>query len=237
MLANSEVVTNIDWIKISIANAYGIDNLTWQERLDWVAKQPKLLKLVAIAKEPYQYLAAVQALNLATTKRPTGYMVGLDACSSGIQIMAICSGDLVAAKYCGLIDTGSREDIYQSILDDMKLVEYTRKDIKGAGMETMYGSRTAPKRLFGDESTVNAFYKELVTKLPKCVHLLKVLLGSHSETATEYKWTLPDGHVACVPVMNNTTYNIVLDELGRIPFTHRIRENRPTDYDVSNAAK
>ena len=233
----------IDYIKIAIANAYGLDHTTWEERMLWVDSERNawgtLHERVHDAKEPYQFIAGIKALEDAEEGIPTGYIMGLDACSSGIQLMSLLSGDVSGAELSGLIHTGIRRDVHRTIQADVNKVvpnNFTRSEFKQAGMTVMYGSLAAPSNIFGDQDIIDAFYESLENRLPECIKLLNAMIAAHKKDATEYKWTLPDGHVALVKVMDSQEYTIVLDRLENIPFTHRTKENVPKEKDVSLAA-
>lgn len=228
--------TGLEYIKIAIANAYGLDKLTWNQRIKWVDEQKDLSKLISKADEPYQYISAIYAMEDALAGKPTGYVMGLDACSSGIQIMALCSGDLVAAEHCALINTGTRKDIHQTIKDNMIDNPFTRKNLKDVTMKVMYGSKAEPKKVLKDPKYISSFYTTVRQYLPECIKLLKIMLDSHSPTATEYSWALPDDHVVKVPVLKTVNYKIQLPALDNVPFVHKVKENKPVDYDVSLAA-
>ena len=230
--------TGKDYINISIANAMGMDKLTWEQRLEWVANETNTLVQIESAAEPYQLIAAVQAKKDAESGVPTGYIMGLDACSSGIQLMSLLAGDIVAARLCGLINTGKREDIYQTCLEDMNAelgtrIPFVRKDIKECGMKVMYGSKIEPTKVLQDPDIIDAFYTSLEKNMPVCVDLLFTLLDCADSTRMFYEWTLPDGHVAHVPVMQTNTYELKVEELDDYPVVHRISENTTKSKDVS----
>jgi hypothetical protein len=227
-----------EYIDISIANAMQMDKLTWQERLDWVEEnEENLLVGVLNTKEPYQLMAAVDAKRCADEGEPTGYIMGLDACSSGIQIMCLMAGDLVGARLCGLINTGDRQDVYKTYLDDMTNelgdLPFTRTDIKGVGMKVLYGSRAEPRKVLKDPLIISSFYEAIERNTPICTNLLFAFLACADDTAKSYKWTLPDGHEAETPVTKVITYTFKVPELDNHPVTHKITENLPKDRDVS----
>ena len=76
--------SSIDYLKLDIASNWGHDKQTWNYRLDWFHKhEDQLLELVHLAKEPALYYAGVRAYEATLRGEPTGYMISLDATSSG----------------------------------------------------------------------------------------------------------------------------------------------------------
>lgn len=76
--------TGSQYLAIAIANAFGLDKKTWNQRLAWVAENRDNLKtLQRQAKEPAMFFAAVQALEDAEAGKPSGFPISLDATSSG----------------------------------------------------------------------------------------------------------------------------------------------------------
>lgn len=111
--------TPIEYLKIDIANNFGLDKKSWQERLDWFdANENQLEKYISEADSPALYYAGIQAWR-NYKKDPDNYIntypISLDATSSGVQILACLTGDRLAAMCCNVLSTGSREDCYTSI--------------------------------------------------------------------------------------------------------------------------
>jgi len=75
--------TPIEYLKIDIGNMYGLDKKSFRQRITWVDSIKNLRSKTMQAENPAQYLAAVIALEDALAGRPTGHLVGLDACASG----------------------------------------------------------------------------------------------------------------------------------------------------------
>jgi hypothetical protein len=88
--AERKVCKNIDNIKIAVAGHAGKDKLLWQERIDWFdsIKNQENIEW----DEPILGRKALRAYKETLKGNPTGYMMGLDACASGIQMMSILSG-------------------------------------------------------------------------------------------------------------------------------------------------
>ena len=77
--------SSFEYVLISIANAYGLDKLLFEDRIQWCKNQgKKLYQLTNEAEDPALYLRGIQELQrLVSGKTDSNYMIGLDACSSG----------------------------------------------------------------------------------------------------------------------------------------------------------
>ena len=201
-LFNKQVVTNLDNIKIAIANHAGQDKLTWNERIKWFNQQ--LNFDLDTFDEPILGSKAIQAYLDSKKGIPTGYTMSIDATASVLQIMAVLSGCKVTARTCNLINTGKREDVYQYITDKMNAIldainYVTRKLVKKPVMTTFYNSEANPKETFNKDQ-LTAFYEALDGTLPGALDVMEAINEYWDYNADVHMWTLPDGHVARVPV-------------------------------------
>jgi len=132
--------TGLEYLKIDIANCYGLDKSTWIDRLVWVEVHMDMLEeCVADAAEPLLMAKAVTALRKTQTGEPCGHNMFLDATASGLQIMACLSGCKQTARRVNLIDTGNREDVYTAVATEMN--PYLADDNQvGRGVEACHGS-------------------------------------------------------------------------------------------------
>ena len=79
--------TPLEYLKIDIANHYGLDKEQFKTRIQWVNDNIHCLEsLESEADNKYRFAGAVIALRDIQADKPTGYLVGLDAASSGPQI-------------------------------------------------------------------------------------------------------------------------------------------------------
>lgn len=109
-----------DYLKIDIASNYGLDKKRWAERLDWFDKNEQFLDyLVQSAKEPALFYAGVQAWKAVQRGEPIGYMISLDATSSGLQLLAALTCDQNAAEICNVVDTAERKNAYTVVYEEM----------------------------------------------------------------------------------------------------------------------
>lgn len=76
--------TPLEYLKIDIANMWGLDKEQFETRLAWVSdNETNLEALEDKADNRYRYAAAVMAYREVQSGKPTGHRVGFDACSSG----------------------------------------------------------------------------------------------------------------------------------------------------------
>jgi len=235
--------TGIEYIKIDIANQYGyeFDKKTWKERIHWTNTNIKVLEdLELIAKEPILYAKAVRALRDAEKGKATGFIMGLDATASGLQIMACLIGCHTTAANVNLADTGKREDIYSKVADRVNKVtglSYSKADVKKPVMTTFYGSKKQPEELFGKGTDeLKQFHNIITEQLPGAMECMKDMQDCWNPFALTHQWTLPDGHVARVPVMQAIDKKVEIDELNHATYTFRAYENKPAAKGLSLAA-
>lgn len=233
--------TGLEWIKISIANAYGLDKLTWDERLQWVDKKSDRLDFFTkTAAEPLLYQKGLNALADALAGIPTGFIMGLDATQSGLQIMASLIGCITTARNVNLVDTGKREDAYGMVAGVMNKcpgVDVTRSVIKSPTMTTFYGSKAEPRNVFGEGTpALKEFYLTLNKELPGACECMGIMQSCWQSDALYHSWELPDKHVAKVRVMAMQQKKIEVDEMDHATFTHQAEVNEAQDEGLSLAA-
>ena len=130
--------TGREYLKIDIANHMGLDKSSWSDRLYWFAdNESNLESMIQNAEEPALFYAGVKAYRDVQAGVPIGYMISLDATSSGLQILAALTGDRSAAQLCNVVSTGKREDaytnIYQMMVDRLnESAKIKRADVKRA---------------------------------------------------------------------------------------------------------
>ncbi len=232
-----------EYLCIDIANQSGLDKALFPDRVTWVLDNINRLEyLDTPRKERPLYLKAVQTLRKAQRNEPTGHLVGLDACCSGMQIMSVLSGCEEGCKATNLINTGERRDAYTEVtkaaaIELGEAINIERADIKSAQMTHLYGSRKIPKELFGaDSPELEAFYAANWVVCPGANEVLQDLLGSWQPYALVHGWKLPDNYHARVKVMEKVETRIEVDELDHATFSYEYYVNCGVKKDVKNAA-
>lgn len=232
--------TGFQYLLIDAANAYGLDKLPFEGRIDWATHNLDCLEGHAeYAETKPLFIKAVMAIRKAQQGIPTGHMVGVDATCSGIQVMSVLTGCVEGARSTGLIDKGVRADAYTKTTEVMNgilggALVVARKDAKQALMTVMYGSKKTPKDLFGEDTPeLAAFYKAAQTVAPGAWELLQDLLNSWQPYALSHNWKLPDGFDARVKVMNKKELRIEVDELDHATFSYEFYENQGEKKGIS----
>lgn len=231
--------SGIDYIRIAIANAYGhgLDKTIWKNRIDWVHSNRKVLfSLMDTAEEPHLYIKAVHALYDAEKGIGTGYIMGMDATQSGLQILACLIGCKVTARNVNLIDTGKVEDFYGKMANTMSQItgrDITRAEIKYPVMTVFYGSKAMPQELFPDPDDLEAFYKALEKECPGAMEVIDDIQSCWRSDVSVNSWTLPDGHRAVVKITEVEGKKIEVDELDHATFTHYMKITKPMESGLS----
>lgn len=134
--------TGKQYLMIDIANSFGLDKETWDVRLQWFTDNIQAILAAPFdwmqrAEEPAQFLAGINAYEKFLHGHKTGYMCGLDATASGIQLLSVLSGCVQSAEQCNVVNTGKREDAYTNVHAHMVQLlssqsHHTRKAVKQA---------------------------------------------------------------------------------------------------------
>ncbi len=230
-LHNKDYVTNLDNIKIAVANHAGNDKLTWQGRIDWFNKQ--LAFDMDHFDEPILGQKALTAYYDSKAGHKTGYVMSVDATASGLQIMGALSGCKDTAKVCNMLNTGNREDVYQMIADKMNVLlngkySVNRKDVKKPCMTTFYNSTAVPFKAF-NKHQLKAFNDTLDGLMPGAMEVMEAINEYWNYDSDIHQWSLPDGHVARVPVTEMSDVRIEVDELNHRTFTYRYNKQQPSE--------
>lgn len=231
--------SGLDYLRIDIANCYGLDKSTWEDRLEWFRFNEHMLEhMLDGAENKFLYAKALNAYDQANKGIPTGHIMALDGTASFLQIMACLTGCHTTAKQCNLINTGRREDFYTNLTNEMnrllgKNMNISRKLVKSAGMPVFYGSVLAPELVFGPGTPeLKAFYTALDTLAPGAVALMQTILDYWDKEAYTHEWRLPDGHTAVVPVIDNVALKMKFIQCHK-SFTFKATINQPKKNSVS----
>ena len=238
-----KMYSGFEYLLIDLANAYGHDKLLFDERIQWAKDNMDQLEALADQAETKPlYIKALMAIRKAQAGLPTGHMVGVDACCSGIQVMSVLTGCVEGAKSTGLIIPNHRADAYTATTAIMNEIlggalVVSRKEAKQSLMTTMYGSKKTPKDVFGEDTPeLAAFYEAAQKVAPGAWELLQDLLASWQPYALEHSWKMPDGYDVRIKVMTKKEARIEVDELDHASFTYEFYENEGQKKGLSNAA-
>lgn len=234
-----QLFTPIQYLQIDIANNFGLDHLDWDDRLNWFKEnENELEQLTHKAEEPALFFAATRAYRMAAEGLPIGYTISLDATSSGLQLLAVLTGDPKAAKLCNVLNTGHRKDAYTGLYERMLEIigdtsKITRKDTKQAIMTAFYGSTAMPKQVFGEGKLLDVFYKVMKTHAPAAWELNEAFLALWDANAFSHDWVLPDNFHVHIKVMRQVRETV---HFLNQPFDVFYNENLPVDQGRSLGA-
>lgn len=210
--------TAVEYLAIDIANHFGLDKETFENRIQWVKDHGDTLESLQ-AEEPYLYQKAVKAFRNTLKGLPVGHTVALDSVASGMQLMSVMTGCKDGCEITGLVHPDKRMDAYTEITKEMQkilgeTVNVSRKHAKEATMTRLYGSVKVPENVFGEDTKeLEAFYKALANKASGAVWLLEVLQKAWNKYALYHEWVLPDGFNAYIPNMEKVSTRVDVDEL------------------------
>lgn len=209
-----ETFTPKQYLKIDVANNFGLDKDLWQDRIKWFDENETQLETMARqADEPALYSAGIAAWRNVNKGNINHYPISLDATSSGIQILSCLTGDRKGAQLCNVVDTGTRMDAYKVLYELMveKIggsAKIDRKDTKSAIMTAFYGSEAEPKRVFGEGPLLAQFEETMEENAPGAWELNKAMLDLWDPEALSYKWVMPDNFHVNIKVMSQVTESV-----------------------------
>lgn len=239
-----------DYLKIDIANNFGKDKLSFEERISWFNEnlEPYLYQhtndvaLLQMANEseesPALAFAGLQAYRNMLNNIPSGYKVGLDACCSGIQILSALTACKSGLTATGLIGN-KRNDAYTLVYEEFKRLykkpnEKTRADCKAAIMPMYYGSNKRPKEYFGHtDEELQCFYQANKNICTGAMKLRNLWCESWNPNTTKHTFSLPDGFDVVLPNLVQNTY---LAQINGQDIEFKIKEEGKTQHSVSNCA-
>ena len=242
--------SGIDYLKIDIANNFGLDKKQFEERIHWFNTniEPRVNSsssnedLLAIANEstesPALVFGGLQAYRDTLNQIPSGYKVGLDACCSGIQILSAltaCESGLTATGLIG----NKRNDAYTLVYEEFlrlykKPNNKTRQDCKDAIMPFFYGSNKRPKDYFGHtDEELDCFYQANKNICTGAFALRNLWCNSWNPKATRHTFSLPDAFDIVLPNLVQKSY---LAQIDGYDIEFKIKEEGTSKESVSNCA-
>jgi hypothetical protein len=222
-------LTPLEYLQCEIACKHDkkFEKETWADRLaHFKTLDLDDRKMIKTSSNPIGLKAAIIGYHQAVAGDPTGYMISLDACSSGLQILSLLVSCPTSFDLCG----GNAEkcvDSYTTIYEAMGLNgRLSRKDVKQAIMTSLYGSVATPEAVFGDH--IENFYQTMEKMAPGAWDLNQGLQDLWTMfTSSDYSWVLPDNFHAYIETKKSelipfsfldTTYKMVKKIDGRPDF-------------------
>jgi hypothetical protein len=199
-----QTLTGLEYLKAEIACKHDktMEKLNWNERINhfhqMTLSDENTFKK---ASNPVGLRAAVEAYYETTAGNPTGYMVSLDASSSGLQFLSLLVSCPTSWNLCGG-ETMKCVDSYATIYKAMYLHGVlTRKQVKDAIMTSLYGSISTPEAVFGEN--IDVFFETMENMAPGAWDLNISLQELWNQVkGSTYQWVLPDNFHACIETKN-----------------------------------
>jgi hypothetical protein len=201
-----QTLTGVEYVMADIACKHdkAMEKKTWDERIahfksiDFDDK-----KLFKVASNPIGLRAATLAYADIINKQPSGFMISLDASSSGLQILSLLVSCPKSYDLCGGVHD-TCVDSYTAIYSAMKVFGVlTRKQVKQAIMTAFYGSTAMPEYTFGEN--LELFYATIMAMAPGAWDLNLGLQELWDDVVGDtYNWVLPDNFHACIETQDKT---------------------------------
>lgn len=215
------------WVLIDCASQFGMDKKPFHERLAFGREILALLQNGADmtpwlekAKERELFAKSLITIQDAIDGVSNGHLIGLDAASSGPQLLSVLSRCVIGMSNTGALGCDV-PDLYTTIYKNMDNEGLTREQVKKACIPFVYGSQKAPERVFGEDA--HSFTQAYEKAVPTAYAVREVLLAAWNAEALFHEWVLPDGHTAHVKVMDT------VDVKGKFlnkAYTQRVQINR-----------
>lgn len=222
------------WFAIDLANHFGKDKESFESRIEWfLENQDKLEELTEKADSKQLYSQCLEEIRKSQRGEKSGWIVQLDATTSGAQFMSVLTGCERGASVTSLT-SGSRDDFYSFIKGEMK-IDVLREAIKQAVMTWLYGSQQEPERLFGKkgEQLRDAFEHAMYRASPGSYELMGTLLKSWQKDSRQ-AWRQVDDFDVVNTTFVSEEVKIETPELGS--FTYNLRKEVVSEFEAANAA-
>ena len=212
--------TALEYLCIALANHYGKDKESFENRIAW-AQQNWDKVSVYDAEEPAEFLAAKLAMRDTLAGKPTGFMISLDATSSGPQLLSLLLGDPNGAIITNAIVGKAgpvRKDCYTLVYEEYKKLAgsnacNSRSDVKKCVMQRCYGGKAMVKSIFGDNAPL--FEQAMKNSMKYTYWAIEELLWQHEHNGadrTGYNWVMPDGFNVGIKIEKTISHQFVYKE-------------------------
>lgn len=236
--------TAAQWCLIDLASQFGYDKKPFEYRLQWGRERLKEIKetpnfeLTPMAKfareadEPEAFALRLLTIVDILEGRENGHLLGLDASSSGPQLLSVLCRCVRGMKNTGVL-TEDVPDLYSLIRDIMKkwLPNVTREQIKEALIPWIYGSTSSALKVFQDYDLAAKFEAACQEAIPFAAYVRQVMIQGWDKTALNYKWELPDGHTSFVAVTQTMSYDSCRYQGKK--YSYLRKENMTKDFGMS----
>lgn len=148
------------WLKIHLADAYGYDKVSFEDRIKWVKEHEREIldsasnpidgyRFWLDADDPFSFLAACfeyQGYKRDGNRFISHLPISVDATASGLQHFAAMGRDETGGKAVNLVPGNKPADIYQTVAN--KLIELVNDDAVNGKVHTkkrIYKTKEGPK--------------------------------------------------------------------------------------------
>lgn len=244
--AEEEEYTPAQWVLIDLASQYGYDKKSYEFRLEFGQKVLELIKSGEDLRgledeissgngdkaggEPANFYLRVLTIMDILDGVPCGHPLGLDAASSGPQLLSVMMRCRIGMHNTGVLGADI-PDLYTTVLIEiLKLTndDITRQMVKDALIPWIYGSTSSGLVVFRDADLADKFAEATQEAIPDAALIREVLLNCWDKKAEYYTWKLPDGHTAYTPVTDSFLYE-GCKFVGK-KYNYIRTEQRPCDF-------
>ena len=198
--ADGEFLTDsgVFWLKIAIANAFGLSGEIYAERIKWVNNQSDLMALVADAKEKFLFWKFANAYSKHLAGEKVHCPIPMDEVSSGTQYIALmlnCKTTMAATNLVlGDKVVDPRTLVFEQICKAAGVApaEYgvTHKQLKDCVMQYAYSGIAAVKQTF---SNPNEFFDAVRLILPALDTYVQITKPLNARIGLGMDIKLPNG--------------------------------------------
>ncbi len=204
------------WLKINMANTYGYEKYTFEEKINWFDDKSyeDFVTLIDTAENKHQYILVVEDYYNYLRDEAVQNIMYLDCSNQALQIYGLLTGDLETTRIACLGSGNVRNDAYNLLairLDELlKTLIFNRKNCKKSMMTTLYGKRKAYYKILEEmkiqESKLieliegyelddlgNAFESAMNELVPAVMQTMALLQDLNNEDIDTYYWTMKDG--------------------------------------------
>lgn len=220
--------SGLRYLKIDIANAFGLDKQSYEERIKFVDNNSivGLLNMTNEADSPFEYRVAVKQLDNWFNDLPVEHITYLDCTNQALQLYAVLTSCKDTGYLCNLSSGNVLTDAYGVLAEEMNNLSgldiFDRSNCKKALMTTLYGKMDGESEIISyfvengivyqdkisDEEIANCFSLAMRTIAPHAMRAMDVLQDLNKTQKDVYYWTMPDGFKVKYDVKSNQNLEI-----------------------------
>lgn len=204
--------SGLRYLKIDIANAFGLDKQSYEDRIAFVDKNSvdSLMSMIDEADSPYEYRNAVEQLDRHNKGLYVEHITYLDCTNQALQLYAVLTSCKDTAYLCNISSGDILTDAYGVLaiaMNDITGLDiFDRNNCKKALMTTLYGKIDGEveiikymiengieyQSLITDEELASSFKKAMREIAPHAMRAMDVLQSLNKADQDVYFWTMPD---------------------------------------------